>query len=166
MTTAKHPADTLPQLDAMRMGVDYRFVVQARAFVMDARPLTIDETIQMTAEVISELQRLPAHSQNSQFEASLIAKKTLVLASTSEPGAKDPKITEYVLGRMTPEELQYLYKQWTDGCALVSPAIETMTPEAIGELVETVKKNGASTLILLSRSQLCAMVASLLTEDV
>lgn len=161
---AKHPADVIPQLDAMRMGADYRFILRSRAFSMDARPLTIDETIQMTADVIVEMQRLPEHSQNSQFESACVAKKTLVLASTSEPGAKDPKITEYVLGRMTPEELQYLYKQWVDGCASVSPALETLSPDVLQALIETVKKNGPSTLIQLSRSQLCAMVDSLLSS--
>lgn len=157
--------DSIPQLDAMRLGVNYRFVLRMRGFSLDARPLTIDETIVMTADVIAELQRLPTHAQNSQYEASLVAKKTLVLASTSEPGKNDPKITELVLGRMTAEEIQFLYKQYTDGCESVSPAIENISREKLDEMVEQVKKNPSSTLILLSRAQLCALVNLFLSLD-
>lgn len=152
------PKDVIPQLDAMRMGVDYRFVIKARAFAMDARPLTVDETVQMTAEALAELSKLPQHLQNSQYEATIVAKKTLCLASTSAPGKADPKITEYILGRLTPEELQYLYKQWVDGTLECSPALENMTPKQLGDLVDAVKKNGGSILTQLSRSQLSRMV--------
>jgi hypothetical protein len=59
------PNDSIPQLDAMRMGVDYRFVVKARGFAMDARPLSVDETTDVTAETLAELSKVPDHLKNS-----------------------------------------------------------------------------------------------------
>ncbi len=149
----------------MRMGVDYRFLIKARGFALDVRPLTVSETVQMTAEVLAEMQRQPAHLQNSQYEATQVAMKTLEIASTTGPDKKDPKITAYILGRMTPDELQYLYKQWVDGIESVSPAIENLTEAELGQLIADVKKNGSSTLIQLSRSRLCRMVTLLLPID-
>jgi hypothetical protein len=159
------PKDLIPQLDQMRLGVDYRFIIKLRGFALDVRPLTVDETVSMTAEVICELQKLPDHQQNSQYEATLIAKKTLCMASTSAPGKNDPKMTEYILGRNTPEELQFLYNQWVDGTKRCSPAIENMAKAEVDALVADVKKNRDLTLIQLSRSQLCAMVLFLLPTD-
>lgn len=161
----QNPQDEIPQLVKMRMGVDYKFMIKARNFAMEARPLTVDETTQVTATVLAELGKMPAHLQNSQLEAVLVAKETLELASTSEPGKYDPKISKLILGRLTPEELQFLYKQWVDGTLVCSPAIENMTAEELGALIAEVKKSPDSILTTLSRSQLCRMVLSLLQNE-
>jgi hypothetical protein len=41
---------------------------------------------------------------------------------------------------MTPEEIQYLYKQWVDGCLRVSPAVENLSTADVMAMVDGRKK--------------------------
>lgn len=153
--------DRIEQLDAMRMGTDYRFLVKIRGFEMYVRPLSISETIQVTANTQEKLSMLPAQSRNVLTEHTILAKETLKLASTSDVGRDDIKITDLILDRMTNDEVHFLFKQYIAATDRVNPALELMKSEDVNNLVSDLKKNKredlASALTELSLSQLVSM---------
>jgi hypothetical protein len=113
---------------------------------------------------------LPAHAKNSLSENVALAKEYLKIASSSDVGKNDYKIWDYQMDRMTPEEIQYLYRQYLDAKESVNPSLETMSPEELNSLVETLKKSPgaadwASLMIGLSRSQLVSLCRSLIHAD-
>ncbi len=149
------------QLDEMRLGVAYRGTIRLRGFTMECRPLSIAETIQVASEVRAEMDKLPPAHLMSLTEATLLAQKTLMQASTTEPDSKDYAFSELIARRMTPDELQALYNQYVDLCNRVNPELEMLPKEKVDELVEAVKKN-PSGLLKLSRSELLPILHSLL----
>lgn len=163
--------DRLPQIEAMRWGVDYNFEVKIRDFSIMLRPLSIKETIDVTNRVIQRANSEPLNAQNPLFEQTLMAHETLVLASTSDYGANDPKISAYVLERLTADELNAIFKQYVAGCDKVNPSLERMSVEEIESLVDAVKKNRdwaqnpLLPLIGLSLSQLANITLHLLTKN-
>jgi hypothetical protein len=164
------PTDRDAILDAMRQGADYNFKIVLRGFQMTVRPLTILEEQQVVANVTEYLNGLPAHAKNSLAENVSLAKEYLKIASTSDVGKQDFKIHDYQLDRMTPEEIQYLYRQYLDAKEQVNPSIETMTADELNSLLAVLKKNpGAadwgSRMIELSRSQLVRICRSLIHGD-
>jgi hypothetical protein len=168
--------DRLDQLEAMRMGTEYRFPIQIREFRLAARPLTMSETLQIAAEVQEIMSKLPQNAKNALTEHTLLAKETIKLASTSDYGANDPKITDYILDRMTPDEITHLFKQYVTGCDKVNPNLELIPADEIRGLVESIKrpyeeKKTAEAsqevglqLIELSFSQLVSVCRLLITE--
>lgn len=150
-------------LEKMRQGIDFGGKITIRGFTVHLRPLSISEQNKVTEEAIEELENGPAGKRTSQNEASILAAKTLMLASTSDIDQTDYKITEKVIGRMTPAELEYFHKQYLDVCEAANPAIEKLSDEELDALVEAVKKN-PSALQQLSRPQLCQMAAFLLPK--
>lgn len=155
-----------PQIDAMRMGVDYRFPVRIRQFTVMLRPLSVIESTEVAQQVADRFSQLPPSRQTALTEAVLLAQETLSLASTRGPGTKDPQLNELMLGNMTNDELQFLHNQYVNGCDRVNPALETITAERIEELVEEVKKKpdqSGSLLIALSSQQLVQIVQHFLS---
>lgn len=157
------PADSIPQLEEMRLGVAYRFEARVRGFAVMLRPLSMSETIEVAAEVAGDLESFPAHARNRVTEHSLFCKKTLVKASTSAPDARDPRLTEYILDRMTSDEVLFLFKQYTLGTDRVNPALETMPEETLRAMIEDLKKN-PSALIERSTLELVNVARFLLTS--
>lgn len=153
-----------PQIEQMRQGVEYRGVIAIRGFKVFVRPLSISETSQVAGEVISEMEELPAQFRTSLTENLLLAKKYLVLATTSEVGKSDPKLSTLVLDRCTPDEIQCLYDQYLEVVERVNPKLEELGSEEIDALVTEVKKN-PSVRTDLSRSQLASLVGRLLSID-
>lgn len=163
--------DRLPQIEAMRWGTDYHFEVKIRDFSITLRPLSIKETIDVTNRVIQRVNSEPLNAQNPLFEQTIMAHETLVLASTSDYGTNDPKITAYVLERFTADELNAIFKQYVAGCDKVNPSLERMSAEEIESLVDGIKKNPdwaqnpLLPLIGLSLSQLANITLHLLTKN-
>lgn len=167
MTTA--PVDRIPQIDAMRLGVDYRFTVQVREFKLHLRPLAISEVVKVAHEVASDLSQMPKVAQTSLTENMTLAKRTLVMASTPDVGVNQPTITELIFDKMTPDELQFIYKQYLSGCDRANPALEILSYDEVVALVEDVKKKASpaeqvSALTELSFLQLVSMVHLLLIK--
>jgi hypothetical protein len=164
------PSDKDSILEAMRMGVDYRFKLTLRAFSMIVRPLTIIEEQNIVANVTDYIAGLPQQARNSLTENVALAKEYIKEASTTDVGSKDYKIHDYQLDRMTPEEIQFLYRQYLDAKEQVNPSIEKMDPEQLQSLLARLKKSllpadWASQTIELSRSQLVRVCRSLLHDD-
>lgn len=157
------PKDPIAQLDRMRAGTEYKFRLRVRDLDVRGRPLTMAEHMAIYDNVAAQLKRLPPQQQTAAREAELLASAILEKATTSAPDTTDPELTAYIIGYMTPDELQFLYKQWLDESARVSPAIEDIPEKELFEMVDHVKKNGDSALTALSRSQLCALVKYWLT---
>lgn len=160
--------DRIEQIDAMRLGTDYRFLVKIRGFEMYVRPLSISETIQVTANTQEKLSLLPPQSRNVLTEHTILAKETLKLASTSDVGRDDIKITDLILDRMTNDEIHYLFKQYIAATDRCNPALELLKPEELTNLVSEVKKNKgeelASALTELSLSQLVSLAHHYVTQ--
>lgn len=161
--------EKIDQIDAMRMGVNYRLPLKIRGFQMTVRPLAIQETLQVAATVQDELSKLPSNAQNRLSEHFILAKETLKLASTSDVGRNDPRITDLILTQMTNDELHYLFKQYVAACDRVNPALEMLTPSDIQTLVDDLKKNKDKTdlelaLIELSFSDLVSLAHYFLTK--
>lgn len=164
------PADQDALLNAMRLGADYQFKITLRGFSMNVRPLTIIEEQQVVANVSAFMATLPVHAKNSLSENVALAKEYLKIASSSDVGKVDYQIWDYQMDRMTPEEIQFLYRQYLDAKEAVNPSVETMSIEQINTLVQTLKKSPgpadwASQLIELSRSQLGRVCQYLIQGD-
>lgn len=164
-----NPHDKIPQLEAMRHGVDYRQRVSIRGFEIYVRPLSIMETNQVAATVQEKLSMLPESARHRLTEHTLLAKETLINASTSDVGANDARITDHILDRMTNAEIHYLYKQYVAAMDRVDPSLEQMSPEDLRALVDELKKNPkadlGSVLIELSFSQLVSLAHYFLTKS-
>lgn len=137
----KSAGDSIPQLDAMRLGVDYHLTIKVRGFTMTVRPLSISEHIQVASRVIEKFDQLPKTAQNRLTENMIKAKETLIVASTTDVDTNDPKITDYILDRMTDSEVQFIWKQYLSACDKVNPVFEEMEESTLREMVEQVKKN-------------------------
>lgn len=158
-------------INAMRLGVDYSFKVAIRSFSLRLRPLSISENIQVIQNAADRMSSIPEALKNRLTENALIAKETIKIASTSDVGATDSQITDLVMDRMTPDELQTLFKQYVAQCDRVNPSLEKMTRADIDALIETVKKNAndreglALQLIGLSHLQLHNLALCLLDPN-
>lgn len=131
----------IPELEQMRGGVSYRFAVKIRNFVVDLRPLTMDETTSLTIEVAKEIQIIPSEARSDFNQAIVYAKAVLKRASSSEPNKNDEKLSDMVLGAMTPDEVNHCYKQYMVGIDKCNPSYEDLPLEVLNKLVEEIKKN-------------------------
>lgn len=128
-------------LTAMRLGTRARFLVKIRSYEISLRPLTVAETLQLASEVAQEVSQKPEHLRNALTEHVVFSLKTLALASTSDVDRNDPKITEFVLQRLTPDELAHLFKEYCAGVDRVNPSLEELSIDRLRELVAMAKKN-------------------------
>lgn len=146
----KTPNDTLPELEAMRDGVEYKFPVTIRKFTVHLRPLTNMEIIHVAREVVEETRRMENASQVE--ESILTSHKQLEKASTSDPETYDPKLTGVFLAKLTPGELDFLWKQYLAGCDRCNPSMEALNKDVVMQLVEQVKKSPNVQFALTDRS--------------
>lgn len=140
--------DEYPQLAQMRMGSDYKFTIKLKQFSVVLRPLSMDEFVNVTMETAEYLESLPPVARNRLSENTILAKKILVLASTSEPDMGDFKLTESLLGRMTNDEVSYLYNEYCVICDKVNPKLEELPIEEVDRLVDMVKKSPSQAIEL------------------
>lgn len=155
------PHDTLPELEKMRLGVAYKFPVKVRDFTVQLRPLTISETIQVHANVIDHLKSVPDAANNAVNESSSIAKESLKFASQSDYGTGDYKLTDAVMNRWTPAELDYVFKQYVAGTDICSPQLEEIGTDGLEQLVEELKKKAKGEQLLLLTEQSFLVLANL-----
>lgn len=114
---------------------------------MMARPLSIGESVDVATKVSERLESMSEVERNRLNEHSLLAYETLILASTSDFGTNDPKISEYILRRVTPDELNFLFKQYVAECDKVNPCLEKMKSDDIQELIARLKKSPPEDLV-------------------
>lgn len=156
--------ERIPQIDAMREGIDYHLEISLRGFAMTVRPLTIMETMQIASIVQEKLSGVPEHARNRLTENIILAKETLKISSTSDVGKNDYRLTDLMMDKMTPDELQSLFKQYVFACDRVNPILEKMPREQIDQLVAEVKKN-PSAVTELSITELVNCFLSLIRND-
>lgn len=154
----------------MRMGVDYSFMVEIRQYRLRLRPLSIKETVEVAASVSDKIRSLPDTMKRSLTESVLLAKETIKVASTSDVGVKDERITDMIMDQMTPDEMQFLFNQYTRECEKCNPSVETMSSADILALVADIKKKSgtpealALQLIGLSHLQSFSLIHYLLSN--
>lgn len=145
------------------MGVQYRTPIEIRGFKVFLRPLSQAEQLQVYCDVSASLHRLPEMARNQITEHTLICQKTLVTASTTEPGKLDFQLSDALLEQFTFDELSFLFKQYVFACEKVNPAFDELKDDEITAMVNAVKKNPAS-MIDLSSLQLVNVCRRLLSE--
>lgn len=164
------PQDRIEQIDAMRQGVEYRFPVTLRGFAIMMRPLSMGETLQVASRVVERMQMAPKEQMHRMTEHTFLAGETLVLASTTDVGTNDPRLTELIIQRMTPDELQSMFKQYVAGCDRCNPSLELLKPEEVRAMAAELKKNSpgpeelASLLIGQSLLHLASLTHFLLSQ--
>jgi len=141
MNKALPAQDGLDILRAMRSGVDYYHVIKVREFRLKVRALSISEKINIMTELQENLETADPKLRTKLNEEIEIAKRTIILASTSDIDKNDPKITDYILSRMTSGEILALYKDYVSWEEIISPDMEEMPMEKIMGYVEALKKN-------------------------
>lgn len=165
--------DSIEQIEAMRAGVDYRFPIRIRQFQLEVRPLSIMESVQVAQQVAEEVKKVPDSARNRLTEHTFLAKATLIKATTSDVGANDPKITDYIMDRMTGDEVQALFKQYISVVDRANPSLEFMENKDVEVLIDSIKKNRTemdlvesdSQLTELSIWELASIVRYFLTKD-
>lgn len=164
MSTPKHE---FPNLELIRAGINYRFKIKTRNLTMEVRPLSIFEEDLIAQEVADEMEALPAHRKTSLRESIALAVRKLERAQTTDVNVMDAKVFAAELQRMTPGEIDHLFKQYIAGCDKVNPVIEKMKIEDIELVLAHLKKNSAEverTLIESSFFQLVNILGHLLTQ--
>lgn len=156
--------EALDQLALMREGINYRFPVSVRRFKVYLRPLSNTEETNVITAVLEELRSIPEDKLNPLDESRYMAMEKLQLASTSDEGKTDYKLTKALMAKWTPDEIQHVFTQYTQGLELCNPALEEMTTDQVKELVESVKKNHLA-LTDCTTLQLRKMVEYFLTSD-
>lgn len=158
----------IPQIDAMRMGVDYSFMVALRQFKVSLRPLTGLEVTNAWGAVADHLQTVPQHRRTKMLEDYWLSREILKTASSPFGPKTVPSITDPLLDAMTQDEVIALFKEWNATCDRVNPQLEIMPIEQLKDLVEEVKKNPPSDtayqLTQLSFGQLVSLATYLLTK--
>lgn len=156
-------------LTKMRLGVEFRWPIRIRGFEVSVRPLSMAETIEVMSRVAAEIKKSPEIYRNKVHEHALLAKEHLIMATTSQPGAGDFKLTHSVLNDFTPDELIALYKEYVSVTEKCDPSIETMPKEELERLVSALKKTPRedldSQLTALSFLELKAVASSLILSD-
>lgn len=142
---SEDPSERLSELDAMRRGIDYRLTIQCRDYSVSVRPLTMKETVDVATRVNDAILRMPENARTRIMESTLLAKETLKLATKNDIDSKDePRLTDYIMDRMTPEELQFIHRQYVQAIDRVNPVMETMPKEKLDGLVDAIKKNDSA----------------------
>lgn len=157
--------ETRPELEKMRMGVEYSFPVKLRGFEVILRPLSNSEMMQAKSLVASAMANMKLHERSEVMEHNELAKEFLERAS-SPFGEFAPKLPKSLLNEFTNDELMYFYREYLAVCDRVNPALEELPQEALMEMVEMVKKNPSQEirlgLISLSFGQLTSLALYLL----
>jgi hypothetical protein len=140
---ANQVLNNIDPIAAMRMGVSYSHSISVRNFSCKMRPLSIQETIDVTNAVIDEMATMEEVKKTRLEEHTLIAIHTLVRASMPNPdsGFESAKLQAITLRKMTNDEVHALYNEYVAVTDKVNPSLDEMTTEEIKELVEAVKKN-------------------------
>jgi len=155
----------IEQIQAMRMGVDYRHKISIRNFSIFVRPISISETIEVAQSVSERFERMPINGRTMLAEHTFLAQETLKRASKPSPDSpEEPKITDYIMNKMTPDELSYLHKQYVAVMDKVNPSLEVLGIDEVKEMAEKVKKN-PSVAIELSFLELVNLVRHLATKE-
>ncbi len=164
MHADEHSTDDI--LAALRMGVDYTFTIKIRQLELVVRVLSISERVRVVNDVTADMSVKPENERNGLTESSLLAIRTLELATTPEPDSKiAPRLPAALLAKMTNDEVIALYAAYRDGCDLLDPSMETIGEARLMALIEAAKKKD-STLIEWPRPYLTAAIRHLLTRGV
>lgn len=159
--------DRLTELDAMRMGTEYRMEIALRGFKMPVRPLAMSEIVQIHHKVAEYVGTLPVSARTAQNEHYYAAREYLKAASTEDIGRGEVRIGDPVLDRMTVDEVMHLYRQYINTVDKANPSLEFLNSEDIQRLVEEVKKKPEqldSAVTELSFLELVSLVRFFLTK--
>ena len=142
------PRDVIQEIEDMRAGVSYSHIISIRKFQLKVRPISNHEQLQVASEVQKKMAVLTMDMRNQLTEHQIVARETLKFASTSDVGKTDWGITDIIMDKMTPDEIQFLFQQYVQVTDRTNPKLEKMTNEQLEELVVALKKTPADRLDL------------------
>jgi hypothetical protein len=142
-----HPNDKASplEMESLRQGIDFRFPVDFKGKKIKLRPLSIMEEDQIARDILGLMNDLPAHERNSMSETIRLTQMKLEIASTSDVGVYDPSLPQAELKRLTPPQIDKIFKEWLAGCEKANPAPEKVTAEQLEIFVEALKKSTENT---------------------
>lgn len=129
---------TAADLEKLRLGVQNRCNCSLRGVSFVFRPLTIGEQNEVTTAAIGAYNKLLPDQKHNVMESTILSVFTLTKASELQRGV--PGVTEDTLKLLTPNELGYLMREYTQMVDACNPAIETIPDEELIALSEEIKK--------------------------
>lgn len=148
MATQANPVESVDErLARLRGGTKEQYVINFYTEQVHVRLLSIDEWNTVRKEARSE--RL---EQNDSVESEHVymQKRVLELASTGANG-KIPELPMKLLGKMSLEEVAFLYEEYMNIVDKMDPRLKFMSQEEFVALVAALKKNTMSSKDLSTR---------------
>lgn len=125
-------------LAKMREGTKSLHEVRMRSLTVQVRVLSIDEMNMVRRDAFTAALAM----KGDDVDKNLIMQKSILkLATTSPDSGGVPMLSDKVLGMMSTDEVAYLYDEYIRVLDGVNPALESISPEAFQELVDSLKKN-------------------------
>lgn len=124
-------------LAKMRAGVKETHEIRMRDQTFPVRLLAMDEIAAIRRDAAGHAARYGGDETEKNVH---IQKCTLKLASTLSKGGA-PLISDALIGKLTLDEMQYLYSEYIRVMDNVNPSIESMQPDEFRVLVDALKKN-------------------------
>lgn len=128
-------------LARMRVGKKQDFEMALGSQKIPVRILSIDETTTIRREALGHMAQIGGDETDKNV---YIQKATLKVASTMSDKS-GPLLGDKLLGKMSVDEISYLYGEYVKLMDQVNPTLETLSPEHFRVLVDAVKKNLVST---------------------
>lgn len=155
-----------PDLELMRAGVDYKFTISLRDYRVTVRPLTATEIVSAASKAAESYMKL-SETERVNISASLLSAMYHLEMSSAPDVGEMGKLPFAMLQKMTPDEVNHLFKQYVRVTERVNPDFEEIPLDRVKELVSNLKKNSdkRSPLIDISISELMAVCLSLLDEQ-
>lgn len=125
-------------LAKMREGTKAIHEVRMRSLAVQVRVLSIDEMNLVRRDAYAAALAI----KGDDVDKNLIMQKSILkLATTVDPSGGVPMLSDKVLGLMSTDEVAYLYDEYIRVLDSVNPALESISPGAFQELVDSLKKN-------------------------
>lgn len=124
-------------LAKMRAGKKQAFEMKLGDQLIPVRVLTIDETTAIRREALAHMARVGGDETDKNV---YIQKTSLKVASTMSEGS-GPLLSDKLLGKLSLDEISYLYDEYVKLMDQANPTLETISSEHFRVLVEAVKKN-------------------------
>lgn len=150
-------------LAKMREGTKAVHEIKIRSFTVQVRVLSIDEMNLVRRDAYKAALAI----QGDNVDKDLITQKSILkLASTTDTSGGAPFLSDKVLGLMSTDEVCYLYDEYMKVLDNVNPALESISPEAFRELVDSLKKNliSANDLSIRQLKVICSSYVDLISQ--
>jgi hypothetical protein len=128
------------QLKLMRQGYKQTLEIKLGGLVVPCRIMPALDEATVIANAKTGL-KVPNEEQRALFESLAVMKAVLSNGCTVD---STPYLSDGFLSKLSNDELSELYNQYQTVVRTVNPTFEQLTPDQLGEIIETVKKKERS----------------------